>query len=397
MKLTLVFLITNIVFISSSIYAQESSTEAFDRTRTQINSTSLVPVLDGVLNDEIWQQATRISNFHQTSPVDHGAPSEQTEIFVTYSENYFYVGARMFDKNPSGINARQLIQGQSINSDDSIGVFLDSFNNSRTGFYFSTNPNGVRSEGVWEAANSFNSDWSGIWQVEATIDEQGWVAEFAIPFTTLNFDPTTEDWGFNLVRSKASNNERIAWSSFNRSTNPSTAGQISGIRDIRQGMGLDVVPSVTIATKEDHVAGTSDSRFDPSLDVFYKFTPNLTGALTLNTDFSATEVDDVQVNLTRFSLSFPEKRDFFLQDSEIFGFGATTGRRFGGGGGPSDADPFYSRKIGLDPATGQPVDIDVGGKIAGRVGDYSVGVLAVQQGDRIGLDGQNIFIGRVTR
>ncbi len=126
------------------------------------------------------------------------------------------------------------------------------------------------------------------------------MAEFAIPFTTLNFDPSTDQWGFNLVRSKASTNEDIAWSSFNRSTNPSTAGQVSGIRDIRQGLGLDVVPSVTVASKEDYVADTTGSRFDPSLDVFYKFTPNLTGALTLNTDFSATEVDDVQVNLTRF-------------------------------------------------------------------------------------------------
>ena len=399
MNFKFLYRFVSLAALSSSLYAQASSTvgvtQNFERTQTQINSTTLTPVLDGVLDDEIWQQATLISDFHQTNPVDHGIPSQQTEIFVTYSETYFYIGARMFDSDPSQISARQLIQGQSINFDDTIGVFLDSFNNSRTGFYFSTNPNGVRSEGVWEAASRFNSDWSGIWQVESRLDEQGWVAEFAIPFTTLNFDPATDQWGFNLVRSKASTNEDIAWSSFNRSTNPSTAGQVSGIRDIRQGLGLDIVPSVTVASKDDYIADTTDPRFDPSLDVFYKFTPNLTGALTLNTDFSATEVDDVQVNLTRFSLSFPEKRDFFLQDSEIFGFGTTTG--FRRGGGPSGADPFYSRRIGLDPKTGQPVDIDVGGKLAGRIGDYSLGVLAVQQGDITGLDGQNVLIARATR
>ncbi len=337
---------------------------------------------------------TLITNFHQTTPVDHGAPSQRTDVFVTYSENYFYVGARMYDDNPAEISARQMIQGQNIGFDDRIGVFLDSFNNSRTGFWFQTNPNGVRNEGVWESASSFNSDWSGIWQVEARIDEQGWTAEFAIPFTTLNFDPSTEEWGFNLVRAKASINETMAWSSFNRSTNPSTAGQVSGIRDIRQGVGLDIVPSVTVATRDDQVGTTSESRFDPTLDVFYKFTPNLTGALTINTDFSATEVDDEQVNLTRFSISFPERRNFFLQDSEIFSFGSKP--RFGNGG-PSDADPFYSRRIGLDPRTGQPVDIEVGGKLAGRVGDYSLGVLAVQQGDTTDLEGQDVFIGRLTR
>ena len=371
----------------------------FDRVQTPIARTTLTPVLDAVLDDEIWQEATLITGFHQTSPVDHGEPSQRTEVYVTYSENYFYVGARMYDSDPSQINARQLIQGQNIFSDDSIGVFLDSFNNSRTGFYFSTNPNGVRREGVWESASSFNSDWRGIWQVEARIDEQGWVAEFAIPFTTLNFDPNTTDWGFNLIRSKASTNEDMAWSSFNRSTNPSTAGMVSGIRDINQGLGLDIVPSVTLANKDNYIADTTDSRFDPSLDVFYKITPNLTGALTLNTDFSATEIDNVQVNLTRFSIAFPEKRDFFLQDSEIFSFGSTGGfgNRGGGNDGAGDADPFYSRRIGLDPNTGSPVDIVAGGKLAGRVGDYSLGVLAVQQGDRPGLDGQDIFIGRVTR
>lgn len=398
MKKNLVSLYISMVFIAGSLYAQGQSPDAsaqnFERTQAQITSTTLEPILDGVLDDDIWQQATLISDFHQTTPVDHGVPTQRTEVYVTYSQNYFYVGARMYETEPSEISARQLIQGQSTGFDDSVGIFLDSFNNSRTGFFFSTNPNGIRNEGVWESASSFNDDWSGIWQVEARIDEEGWVAEFAIPFTTLNFDPETDAWGFNVVRERPSINENMAWSSFNRSTNPSTAGQVSGIRDIRQGLGLDVIPSITVANKEDQVGNTSASRFDPSLDVFYKFTPNLTGALTLNTDFSATEVDDVQVNLTRFSLSFPEKRDFFLQDSEIFSFGDRP--RFGGGG-PSDADPFYSRRIGLDPRTGQPVDIDVGGKLAGRVGDYSVGMLVVQQGDQIGLDGQGVVIGRLTR
>ncbi len=371
-----------------------------DNKSAQVTRTNLTPVLDGILNDPIWQEATVIGELHQVQPVDHGEPTQQTQFYIAYDDNNFYVAARLYDDEPSQIRARQLIQGQNINGDDTADILLDTFNNDRTAFYFQTNPNGVRSEGVWESASSFNGDWSGIWQVESRIDDQGWTTEMIIPFTTLNFDPNTDEWGMNLGRSIARNNERIYWSSFNRSTNPATAGQVSGISGIQQGLGLDIVPSVTVAQDEDYVAGTTDDRIDPSLDVFYKFTPNLTGVLTLNTDFSATEVDDRQVNLTRFSLFFPEKRDFFLQDSEIFSFGNISG---GGGGGNAppgaklnNAIPFYSRRIGLNPATGQPVDIDVGGKLAGRVGDLSIGALAIQQGDRPGLAGQDVFVGRIT-
>ncbi len=375
-----------------------------DAKTTQIHKTTLVPNLDGILDDPIWQEATQISDLHQVQPVDHGEPSERSVYYVTYDDNYFYMAARLYDSSPDEIRARQLVQGQRIFSDDTVDILLDTFNNDRTAFYFSTNPNGIRNEGVWESASSFNSDWNGIWDVQAQIDEEGWTAEFAIPFTTLNFDPNTQEWGMNLGRTISRTNERIYWSSFNRSTNPATAGQVSGIQEIRQGVGLDIVPSITVAQAKDHNIGDTEDRVDPSLDVFYKFTPNLTGVLTFNTDFSATEVDNRQVNLTRFSLFFPEKRDFFLQDSEIFSFGNIGGGGFGGGGpgggGGGFADrngiPFYSRRIGLNPRTGQTVDIDAGAKVAGRIGDLSVGALAVQQGDRIDLDGQNVFVGRIT-
>jgi hypothetical protein len=137
---------------------------------------------------------------------------------------------------------------------------------------------------------------------------------------------------FTIARTIARRQEEIAWSSFNRNLNPTTTGVISGIHDIRQGVGLDIVPSIAAATTRDYVRDTKGNRFDPSLNVFYKVTPNLTGVLTLNTDFSATEVDNRQVNLSRFSLFFPEKRDFFLQDVDIFTFGGRGGggNNFGG-------------------------------------------------------------------
>jgi len=362
------------------------------RKSVEITRTDLAPEVDGVLDDEIWRTATVISDMHQFQPVDHGEPSERSEFYLAYSERFFYIGARLYDSDPSAISARQLVQGQNMQFDDAFEFILDTFNNGRTGYQFQVNPNGIRREGVYDQPQSLNRDWTGIWLVESQIDEQGWTAEVAIPFNTLNFDPDTEAWGFTIARTIARKQEEIAWSSFNRNINPTTTGLITGIRDIRQGIGLDIIPSIAMATSENHVLGTTDDRFDPSLNMFYKITPNLTGAVTFNTDFSATEVDNRQVNLSRFSLFFPEKRDFFLQDVDIFSFGGMGGG-FGNFNTPNGI-PFYSRRIGLNSRTGQPVDIDAGAKMTGRVGQWNVGALAVQQGDSAGLDGQSVFVGR---
>jgi hypothetical protein len=353
------------------------------RKRIEIKRTAVAPIIDGVLDDDVWKTATVISDLHQFQPVDHGLPSEDSIFYISYDDNHFYVGARLNDNEADRIIARQLVQGGGLGSDDSFEFILDTFNNGRTGYHFQVNPNGIRREGIYENPNDLNRDWTGIWRVESRIDEQGWTAEVAIPFTTLNFDPQTEEWGFTIARTIARKNEDVAWSSFNRRINPTTTGLVSGIQDIRQGRGLDIIPSVTLARTEDYNSGITDQRFDPSLNIFYKITPNLTGAVTFNTDFSATEVDNRQVNLSRFSLFFPEKRDFFLQDLDIFSFGGLN----------QNGIPFYSRRIGLS-RSGTPVDIDAGVKLTGRVGRWNVGGLAVNQGEFDGLDSQNVFVGR---
>ena len=353
------------------------------RKRISIARTTDAPVIDGVLDDAIWQSATVISDLHQFQPVDHGEPSESSVFYITYSDRFFYVAARLNDSNADAIIARQLIQGGGLGSDDSFEFILDTFNNGRTGYHFQVNPNGIRREGIYENPNDLNRDWTGIWQVESQIDEQGWTAEVAIPFNTLNFDPDTEEWGFTIARTVSRKREDMAWSSFNRRINPTTTGLISGIRGIRQGKGLDIIPSITAATNENYTSNVTGQRYDPSLNVFYKITPNLTGAMTFNTDFSATEVDNRQVNLSRFSLFFPEKRDFFLQDLDIFSFGGLN----------QNGIPFYSRRIGLS-RRGTPVDINAGVKLTGRVGRWNVGGLGARQGDFDGLDSQNVFVGR---
>lgn len=383
-----IFLVTS--FLPLSVQGQEPSYNA-DRKRVEITRTDLSATLDGVLDDEIWKNATVISDMHQYQPVDQAAPSERSEFYITYNEDYFYIAARLYDKDPTGISARQLIQGSGLGFDDSFEFVLDTFNNGRTGYQFQVNPNGIRREGLFEGPNSINRDWSGIWLVEAKIDDEGWVAEVAIPFKTLNFNPDSDEWGFSVSRTIARKREDVAWSSFNRRVNPGSAGLIYGIRDINQGLGLDIIPSVATSASEDYISGDTDNLIKPSVDIFYKFTPNLTGALTINTDFSATEVDSRQVNLSRFSLFFPEKRDFFLQDVDIFKFGGLGGGGFNNGG--SNGIPFYSRRIGLS-SSGQPVDINAGVKLTGRVGNMNVGGLVVQQDEFEALDAQTLFVGR---
>jgi hypothetical protein len=355
------------------------------RPRLTIQVTDQAPVLDGDLSDPVWQSATVIRNedLHQFLPQDHGTPTERSEFYVTYDSDFFYIAARLWDSNPAGIAARELVQGQSLQFDDSVDILIDPFGNRRQGYIFQVNPNGVRVDGTFETTTEINRDWEGIWDAKARIDDAGWTVEVAIPFKTLNFDPANPDWGFSIVRTISRKQEEIAWSSYNREVTPGSAGVLTGFTGLRQGRGIDVIPSLIGTTRNSDDPTLEDSTLDAALDVFYNFTPSLTGVLTVNTDFSATEVDDRQINLTRFSLFFPEKRDFFLRDVDIFSFGGLT----------ENGMPFFSRRIGLN-ADGRPVDLEVGGKLTGRAGRWNIGVLDVQQDAATVAGNTNLFVGR---
>jgi len=350
-----------------------------------LQRSDAAPVIDGVLDDAVWARATRIDDLHQFQPVDHGEPSEKSEFFVYYDEDFLYIGAHLYDSNPAAISARQLVQGKTLRFDDAIEFLLDPFETHRTGYWFQLNPNGIRRDGVYESPTEINRDWDGIWLAQAKINEFGWTAEIAIPFKTLNFNANKSRWGFTIARTIARKKEEIAWSSFDRAINPGSAGYLDCISGIHQGRGLDIVPSVAVKQSNDFIAGSESGAVDPSLDAYYKVTPSLTAALTLNTDFSATEVDDRQVNLTRFSLFLPEKRQFFNQDLDIFAFGQLE----------ENGRPFFSRRIGLSDS-GEPVDIIAGAKLSGRIGRWNVGVLDVLQDASANVGKSNVFVGRAS-
>ena len=359
-----------------------------DLPRVQILRAPEPPIIDGLLDDAVWEAAPVIGAMTQVTPIEGAEPSERSEIRVLYDADQLYIAVRCFDSQPQNISATQMVRDASLGPDDRIELIVDTFFDRRNAFYFATNPVGARVDGLVENSRDINENWDGIWYCKASIDEQGWVAEIALPYKTLSFDPSTDQWGFNIARSIPRKNERMQWASPRQNISMrsvGSAGIIKGIREIRQGLGLDVKPFLSLKARHDRVRDRDVFTYDPGIDVFYKFTPQLTGALTINTDFAETEVDERQVNLSRFSLFFPEKRDFFLQDAGIFDFGGI--RR--------DPLPFFSRRIGIG-ANGEPVDILAGVKLTGRVGDFNIGFLDVQVDESDDVDGKNLAVGRVS-
>jgi len=380
--------------IAGSAHPQDAPPGAGPKTLRMVR-TDTAPVIDGVLED-LWQHAAVIDDLHQVRPAEYTEPSEPTRVYVLYDRDALYVAARLWDREPHLISAHVLRQGENVINEDEFALILDPFNERRSGYRFEVNPNGVRHDILYQNANQQEPNWDGIYYADARIDEQGWVAEMAIPFKTLSFRPGNDAWGINFVRVLPRRDERMGWVSRNRDQNPSTSGVAVGFSDIDQGLGLDIVPSLSVRERRTFDPSAGDTAAEPSLDVFYKLTPSLNGSLTFNTDFSATEVDDRQVNLTRFSLFFPEKRAFFLRDSDIFRFG-----RIGGGDDTTlsrqnqeNGRPFFSRRIGLSEA-GAPVDLDYGGKLSGRVGRWDVGALAIRQAAFAGVAPTDVFVGRM--
>ncbi len=397
-------MLLGLMLLAASVSAQQTGAgTGADRKTTAATRTSTPPIIDGRLDDAVWATATVIEDLLQVTPVEYAPPTERTIVYLLYDDENLYVGVRMYDKEPERIVARVLRQNQPIGGDDRFFVHLDPFGNRRSGYLFGVNPNGVRFDGVFQNISDRQFDWDGIYEAESAIDAEGWTTELAIPFKTLSFDPSKDEWRMNFVRYIIRRDEQIAWESRNRNTDPTTMGTVTGLTGLEQGVGLDVVPSLSMRSRKTFSTSTREDDSDPSLDVFYKVTPALNAALTINTDFSATEVDNRQVNLTRFNLFFPERRDFFLQDLDIFQF-ASIGRLNTGAdelensattrASRENGRPFFSRRLGLSPA-GEEVPLKYGAKLSGRVGRWDIGALDIRQDESASVDATTALVGRV--
>ena len=377
--------------------------EAVPRPAARAIRTDLPISIDGVLDESSWESAEPITGFIQSMP-DAGYPAtEETVVRVLYDDRYLYVGALLLDSQPDRITAQFLHQDFETHDDDVFAVTLDTFLDHRDSFMFLINPRGAVKDGqTFDNSRTTNLSWEGVILVETTIHDQGWTVELAIPFTTLRFDPALEEhaWGVNFLRRLRRRNEDSYWAPMDRRSRVHTmslAGVLTGLSGLPRPRNLTIKPFVLA----DHSSGELNPEagagpgYDGGLDLKYGLTPRLTLDLTYRTDFSQVEVDQERVNLTRFSLFFPEKRDFFMENSGIFAFGDYTERNVRMGASPRDFTLFHSRAIGLHQ--GRPVPIVAGGRMTGRVGSFDVGLLNMRTESTAALPGESFSVARVRR
>ena len=372
--------------------------------------------LDGRLDERIYETVQAIDGFIQQEP-DGGAPaSEETEAWIFYDDDTLYISARCWDSQPERMVANEMRRDNlGIFQNENFAVVLDTFYDRRNGYMFHTNPLGGMFDGQITAGN-MNRDWNGVWDVRTDRFEGGWTVEIAIPFKTVRFSPgSAQIWGINLRRIVRWKNETSyltavpAAYGLSGIMQLSSAGAVVGIEAPASTGNFEIKPYVISDLTTDRLASPPTANVldgDAGFDVKYGVTQGLTADFTYNTDFAQVEVDEQQVNLTRFSLFFPEKREFFLEGQGIFDFGG--GRRFGGGGpglrvggsgGGASNTPilFFSRRIGLEG--GLPVPIEVGGRLTGKVGAFSIGLLDIRTGDEplSGARSTNFGVVRIKR
>ena len=331
--------------------------------------------LDGILDEAVWDRAVPATDFVQQDPDFGGAPTERTEVRIVFSGESLYMGVMAYDSDPSGLRGNTMKRDEFLGADDRFMWVMDTFLDQQTGYFFEMNPSGLMADALLVAGRGQQRAWDGIWDAYVRRHDHGWTIELEIPFRTLNFDPTAPAWGINFQRTIRRKNEENLWTGHERNQGLfrlSNAGLLVGISDVTQGHGLDVKPYATISSTEAPGAAPPvgrETEQDIGVDLFYNVTPNLRANLTVNTDFAQTEVDQRLVNLTRFPLRFPEKRDFFLDGAPFFDFAAEA------------VEPFFSRRIGLGGG-GVPQPIDVGAKLTGQVGSQDVGFLHVRTADQ---------------
>lgn len=371
--------------------------------RPEVRATRVVGpiVLDGVLDEAAWAAAPVISDFIQSRP-DRGYPvTQRTEVRILYDEETLYIGAEMWDTEVDRIIIPSLEQDFQSGNSDIFGITLDTFLDRRNAFMFLVNPKGAVKEAQdFDDSRQENAAWEGIFTVRTRIHDDGWTVEWAIPFSTVRFDPglDVQDWGMQLMRRIRRNNEEGYWAPLDqrdRIHKMSKAGTLRGLRGIQAGRNLLVKP-YALSARENTADGTGDWIADGGFDVKYGLTPGLTMDLTFRTDFSQVEVDQERVNLTRFSLFFPERRDFFTENSGVFSFGDISERNYRSGSSLRDFTLFHSRRIGLD-AEGQEVPILGGGRLTGRAGGFEIGALNMQTRDTGALPGENFTVLRAKR
>lgn len=353
------------------------------------------PRIDGVLDDDIWARTLAADDFVQLSPSEGAAPSDPSAIRIAYDENNLYFGLSFYDSDPEAIRARNLERGGPNGRDDMFWLLIDTYHDGRNAYLFETNVLGTQDDAIITDESMSYSDWQwdGIYESEGRIADDGWHVELAIPFRTIRFDNAeAPTMGVAVQRFVSRSGERSMWPFIPRRFSAgifqvSQYATMHGLEDIERGRNILIKPYVITGAQEIRVAEDagepvfeSDLKRDAGLDVKYGITSNLTLDVTINTDFAQVESDAVQLDLTRFNLFFPEKREFFLERAGLFEFGQS-----------GQTETFFSRRIGISN------DILAGGRLVGQFDRLSVGALNIQtqKNDDIGLAAANNSVARV--
>jgi len=365
--------------------------------------------VDGHLNEPAWSRADSTStDFIQVQPSPGYPASERTVVRVLYDEDRLYIGATLYESEPDKLIVPGLEQDFATTDSDILGIGLDTYHDRQNGFLFAVNPAGA----LWDA-QTFNDQrdvvlaWEGVVEVRTSVSDDRWTVEMAIPFSTLRYNPVRGEQvrGLSFSRRIRHLNEESNWAPTERQYKLykfSLAGTLTGLRDLRSNRNLWVKPYVLGS----HLSGAAPTEpggsGDVGLDVKWGLTPRLTLDLTTRTDFSQVEVDAEQVNLTRFSLFFPEKRDFFLENEGIFSFQDVTIRNYRTGSSPRNFKLYHSRRIGLSPDR-TPIDIAGGARLTGKLGDrVEIGLIDMQTrasgalGDEEPFPTENFGVARLT-
>ena len=388
--------------LGSQIAAQEDS----DTYKIRAVLVDEGPTLDGSLEDAVWQLGALVDMFVQQEP-DEGSPAtERTEVRILHDGETLYLGVLAFDSDPQALTATEMRRdSERILSEDNFQVILDTFRDSRSAYMFVTNPLGamldqqVANEGEGSrsgrTSSNINRDWDGVWEVAAKQTPNGWVAEIAIPMITLRFpESEPQSWGINLMRNIGRKNEQAFWSPIPKPysiTRVSQAGTLDNLSSLNRGRDLRFTPFVTGGASQIRSAGVTDDAVqrDIGMDLKYGVSAGLNLDVTINTDFAQAEVDDEQINLTRFALFYPEKRDFFLENAGQFDVGSTDAfNRL--------ANLFFTRRIGLSD-TGETVPIIGGARLTGKVGRNNIALMDVQTGGALQESGENFLVARYSR
>jgi hypothetical protein len=357
--------------------------------------------IDGRLDEEVYTTTPSFADYVQQEPADGDLATERTDTWLFFDDDTFYVVFRCWESRPDLLVANEMRRdSNNIFQNDHIAFLIDTFYDRRNGLEFAVNPIGGKWDGQIANERTANADWNPVWGAEVSQFDKGWTVEIAIPFKSLRYRPgRAQIWGFNARRLNRAKNEVSFLTRAPRASGmralfqASLASAVVGIEAPSGSRNLEIKPYVVSSLSSDALARpavTNDPGAEFGVDVKYGLTQNLTADFTYNTDFAQAEADEQQVNLTRFSLFFPEKREFFLENRGLFGFGGVDA-----GGGGDVPIMFHSRRIGFD--LGRAVPIEVGGRVTGRVGRVSLGVLNIQADDAGASPRTNFTVVRAKR